>query len=282
MAAALALTPAAPAQADCGWDPVKLTFAGDERGQALCLLRPVPRGGVPGPPRRALPRTLDRLIGTSPTIDGERLAVLLGAIGLDRAFLDRPVSRANDNAPDAPAARYFVIHDTSSFLKVSAFPADIDTMAAINDLARFAGENAVAHAFVNRTGAVLIGHDFAVPWRATKRERQAGIAAKGLFLHVENVQPRRTDPAGRQGNDAIAPVPGLTAIQYDRLALLYVAASVRAGHWLVPGFHAAVDDGIADAHDDPQNFNLNAFDRAVARLVRRTRGRDVPSAAGGW
>src|SRR5215467_4804284 len=32
-----------------------------------------------------------------------------------------------------------------------------------------------------------------------------GPSSKGLFLHVENVQPRRRDPAGGPKNDAIAP-----------------------------------------------------------------------------
>jgi hypothetical protein len=93
------------------------------------------------------------------------------------------------------------------------------------------------------------------------------VPAKGLFLHVELVQPRRRDPRGGPGNDALAPTPGFTPAQYGTLALLYVVASVRAGRWLVPAFHATLDEGIPDAHDDPQRFDLARFDAAVGDLV---------------
>ena len=51
------------------------------------------------------------------------------------------------------------------------------------------------------------------------------------------------------------------------LAALYVYASARARHWLIPAFHATVDDQIPDAHDDPQNFKLDQFARELERLV---------------
>ena len=60
-------------------------------------------------------------------------------------------------------------------------------------------------------------------------------------------------------NDADAPEPGFTKKQYDRLALLYITASVRKGAYLIPGFHACVDQGIRNSHDDPQNFELPRF-----------------------
>lgn len=84
---------------------------------------------------------------------------------------------------------------------------------------------------------------------------------------MELIQPRRRDPSGGANNDAFAPEPGFTAKQLDRLALLYVAASVRRGRWLLPAFHAAVDAGIPDAHDDPQNFDLGGWLASVQRLV---------------
>ena len=86
---------------------------------------------------------------------------------------------------------------------------------------------------------------------------------------MENQQPRRADPVGPPGNDRIAPTPGLTPAQYDALALAYVVASARAGRWLIPAFHADLDEGLADAHDDPQAFDLAAFDRAVSAEVKR-------------
>lgn len=45
----------------------------------------------------------------------------------------------------------------------------------------------------------------------------------------------------------------------ERLALLYVFAGRRAGSWMVPGFHAALDEGISDEYDDRQNFDLTTF-----------------------
>ncbi len=48
--------------------------------------------------------------------DRDALAALLVELGLvwDYApFLWQPISRARDNDPDAPQARYMVIHDTS-------------------------------------------------------------------------------------------------------------------------------------------------------------------------
>jgi hypothetical protein len=40
------------------------------------------------------------------------------------------------------------------------------------------------------------------------------------------VQPRRRDPRGGPKNDAIAPTPGFTPAQYEKLALLYVRTAV--------------------------------------------------------
>ena len=36
-------------------------------------------------------------------------------------------------------------------------------------------------------------------------------------------------------------------------------ASVRAGRWLVPAFHAAIDAHIRNGHDDPLNFDVQSF-----------------------
>ena len=106
---------------------------------------------------------------------------------------------------------------------------------------------------------MLSDHELSVPWRETKFERAVNFAGalKGLFLHVEMIQPRRS--AGRRRNDAQPPDPSFTTAQYDRLALLYVIASVRAGRWLVPAFHAAIDADIRNGHDDPLNFDVQSF-----------------------
>ncbi len=50
------------------------------------------------------------------------------------------------------------------------------------------------------------------------------------------------------------------------MALLYTAASARRGDWLIPAFHAALDEGMAGAHDDPQHFEIARFATALDRL----------------
>jgi hypothetical protein len=258
----------------CRFDRAALTFAGTPVEQARCLLRPVEKWGKIGSALPDLPPWLADRVGeavdVAPDVLRERLRLLQISEATVGGSLEAPVSRAQGGESDAPLARYFVIHDTSApWIRDEEFPADIDHSPAMNDLGHYAGPNAVAHLFVNRKGGTLAGHDLSTPWRATKLEtRVAGVPAKGLFLHIELVQPRRRDPRGGLKNDAIAPTPGFTPAQYEKLALLYVVASVRAGNWLVPAFHATLDEGISDAHDDPQHFDLVRFDTAVSDFVR--------------
>ena len=262
----------------CNFDPVELRFAGDAEQQARCLLSPVYKIGHLGPPLESLPPALkDRVGRTSGLPARETLLALLREQNLDNDFggqLAQPVARAHDNDPQAPTTRYMVIHDTSSpNLRGRPWPKDIDEARSINELLRYSCSNKIerAHVFINRTGAMLHPHDFAVPWRATKFEMavQFGTALKGLFLHVELIQPRRSEPRRGRNNDFQAPQPGFTPAQYDRLALIYVIASVRAGAWLIPAFHAVIDEGIRDKHYDPQNFELDAFAGSLERLIQR-------------
>lgn len=89
-----------------------------------------------------------------------------------------------------------------------------------------------------------------------------------MQIHIELIQPRRRDPNGPPKNDLIAPVPGFTDKQYERLALLYVCASVRRGTWMIPAYHSAIDAGIKGAHDDPQNFLLEKFAEKLNALIK--------------
>jgi hypothetical protein len=255
----------------CGFDATTLSFSGDALAQARCLLRPVATGGLLSRQPAALPPSLEALIGRTAGDLKPQLQRYLAQRHIGDAAvggsLDAPLSHARDGDSEAPLARYFVLHDTSVpwLGDVATFPADDDP--ALNDLKRFAGPDAVAHVFINRLGETLQGHDFRVPWRATQLEnRLVGVASRGLFLHVELAQPRRRDPAGSARNDLIAPTPGFTDAQYAQMALLYAAASARRGDWLVPAFHAAIDEGMADAHDDPQHFEIARFADALARL----------------
>jgi hypothetical protein len=263
-----------PVVGHCRFEIERLSFAGSPAEQARCLLTPVgKRGGLGAPPRR-LPRGLAPLLdGRSPLPAKAQVAQRLAREGIDLGGLDQPVSRARDGDPAAPLARYFVIHDTSTpYYGDGQFPADVDRDPAVNSFAPYFPVGAdperfpVAHLFLNRLGDVRVGQPLSRPWRATKLEtRVIGLPAKGLFLHVETVMPRRRDPAIAGWNDAIAPNPGFSKRQYDRLALLYIALSVRAGEWLIPAQHATIDHGLPQAHDDPQNFRLRHFDRALRR-----------------
>jgi hypothetical protein len=182
-----------------------------------------------------------------------------------------PLSRANNNDPNAEYVRYFVIHDVSTpnYLD-QPFPANINEKTwKWNDLKKMWADKKKAHVFINRVGESLTNVPFNTPFRATKFETKIlGQKGKGLFLHVELIQPRRRDPNGGPQNDAIAPTPGFTEAQFERLALLYVAASVRRGQWLVPAYHAVIDAGIPDAHDDPQNFDLEQFASRLSILLK--------------
>lgn len=263
----------------CHFDPDTFSFTGDPAQQAACLVRPVARWAKLGPTLPSLPQVLADHVGrVSGLPNRSALAALLTELHLDshlgEGLLD-PISRANDNDPDAPAAKYLVIHDTSG-PKLGSFPADIDENRKINNLARFHCSDSfeIAHVVVNRGGDLFVGHDLSVPWRSTKFERALnfGGALKGLFLHVEFIQPRR---GGR--HDIMAPNPGFTAVQYDRLALVYALASTRAGQWLIPAFHAVIDNDIRGGHDDPQNFDLESFAHSLEMLLDRLSRTEEPS-----
>jgi len=259
----------------CNFDPDSFSFIGDPVQQAACLVRPVARWAKLGPPLPSLPPVLANRVGRASDLpDRIALGALLTELHLDshlgEGLLD-PLSRANDNDPLAPAAKYLVIHDTSG-PKLSSWPSNLDEDRKINNLNRFHCSDSfeIAHIIVNRGGDLYVGHDLSVPWRSTKFERALnfGASLKGLFLHVEFIQPRRGGP-GHRRNDIVAPTPGLTAAQYDRLALVYTLASVRAGQWLIPAFHAVIDGDIRGGHDDPQNFDLDSFAHSLEMLLDR-------------
>ncbi|MBI4275043.1 MAG: hypothetical protein HY659_10130 [Rhizobiales bacterium] len=305
---AIAVVVAAPgtvwALADCKYPPSKpvtlknmgpcefnldlQSFAGDAAQQAACLARHVLKGGKIGDPRENLPAVLAERVGRSFDLpDRGALFAVLQERGLDAELginLSRPVSRANDDHPFGRAATYFVIHDTSGpNFRSRQFPDNINHDVKYNTLANFLCLNGIerAHVFINRLGAVMMMHDLEKPWRATKFEMATDfrIALKGLFLHTELIQPRRRAAGFGRNNDFEAPNPGFTPPQYDTLALVYTVASVRAGFWMIPAFHAVLDEGIYDKHDDPQNFDFDAFVRSFERLLNRLHRRDGASAS---
>lgn len=260
----------------CKFDLEGLSYTGSAEEQARCLLTPVNPVGRLAPPLDSLPPALAARVGKN---DGLPTRSTLGA-WLARYQLSDPlghsltqtVAFARDGDPTSRPATYFVIHDTSTpNYGGGAWPRNIDTDSKVNNLNRYRCSNNIerAHVFINRGGAILLAHDLSVPWRATKFEMATNFdgALKGLFLHVELVQPRRRHPKHGRGNDFLAPEPGFTGPQYDALAVIYVVASARAGFWLIPAYHSVIDEGIRNKHDDPQNFELAAFGRSLARLL---------------
>ncbi len=267
----------------CKFDLTRLSYAGDGAEQARCLLNPVQPVGRLGAPLGELPRVLGERVGRNAGLpERARLQAWLSARGLSDSLgssLAHPVSFARDNDRSSRPATYFVIHDTSTPNYGSLpWPKNIDDDAKVNNLNRYRCSNEIerAHVFINRGGAMLLAHDFSVPWRATKFEMATNFdsALKGLFLHVELVQPRRRDPKFGRGNDFLAPEPGFSSAQYDALAVAYTVASVRAGRWLIPAFHSVIDEGIRNKHDDPQNFELARFTRSLDRLLSQLGSRN--------
>ncbi|MBE3024701.1 hypothetical protein GQ37_006160 [Janthinobacterium sp. BJB1] len=259
-------------QAACPYAAWKSGFKGDARAQATCLLRPVKlyaRLDDSAP----LPEFLDAHIGRRTGIPPARLRAWLAGQDIAESELggpvDAPLSRAMGRLA-APMARYFVIHDTSypNFL-LESIPGHInDASWDFNDFTLrnpALGGGPKGHVYVNRLGDSLAVRDFGTAGYASKLEKEKP-SLTGLFLHVELVQPRHSVPGGGKGNDGLAPDPGFTPAQYERLALLYMAASVRKGTWLIPAFHAVLDTGYANGHDDPQNFSLADWSQALDRL----------------
>ena len=265
----------------CRFDHDTQTFAGTPAEQARCLLNPVEPVGRLGTALETLPDSIEKRVGGADLPSHEALATLLRERGAAQdliAGLALPVSHAHDNDPLARSATYIVFHDTSTpNYRTQPWPLSIDDDPKINNLARYECSNDIerAHVFINRGGAIFPAHDFAVAWRATKFEsaKNFGSALKGLFLHIELIQPRRALRGYGRRNDFLAPDPGFSQAQYESLALVYAVASRRAGFWLIPAFHSVLDEGIRNKHDDPQNFRLDVFAQSLDDLVGELRTR---------
>lgn len=268
---------AAPASAEliggCKFDRDTLTFAGTPVEQAACLLRKVKlRGEKEAQP---LPPVIARLMesGGGPTAAQKESAMAAFPEPYQayaRQYADWPASKTEAGLP----LLYFVIHDTSTpFYGNEKFPRRLDTDHRINAFTPYMdgtfGKAPVAHIFLSRYGQIWAGHDFSEAWRATKLEsRVVGAPARGRFVHIETIQPRRFIEGYTTRGYTYGPTPGFSKRQYRQLAALYVYASARAGRWLIPAFHSTVDDQIPDAHDDPQNFELETFAKELERLLK--------------
>lgn len=236
--------------------------------QAKCLLWPVKKFGNLGPPLASLPAPLDTLIGepTAPSFSLHQVRKFLTQKGISEADVGGSLSIS------LSAPKYFVIHDTSDFSEATEFAQNINTeTASINGLpGRLAHK--VCHVYINRVGqsATAIVFESPDPPNGTKFGR-CNPNRKAEFLHIENIQPRIRERSVSFQNDAIAPTPGFTNAQLERLALIYVVASARSGRWLIPSYHSPIDLGFVDRHDDPQNFDLSAWAEKLGATIAAIR-----------
>lgn len=262
-AAALAAAPAgAKSFGTCGFDSVRLRFAGSVADTASCLLRKVSEHGN-GATVQPIPSWLTERMTRPVGITAAQLSRYLQAKAI-------PVAELTDTIAvgDTPQRRYFVIHDTSNELPIGTtdFPANMNQPSySGNNIAGYPGLANKVNLIVSRDGRSRRfrnwGQSRSSP--ATKLEQMAMVpAARPLFVHVENVQPRINPDGSFHWK---APMPGFTEAQERRLALAYVVASVRAGRWLIPAYHYNVDEGM-DPHDDPQHVELAPWVQKVAAI----------------
>lgn len=244
----------------CDFDINKAEYIGTAIEQATCLLREVKlRGRVAQ--EKSLPKTIFSKVSIK-KLD-------FNSKDLKRYLNKKSISDVNSLGGSVGKTlhvktKYFIIHDTSTpnFLEKD-FPNDLNsTTKKWNKLPKYKKK---AHVFVNRLGDSLTKHNFSKNWRATKFENLKSNR-KHIAVAIELVQPRRSNPLGKKGNDAFAPDPGFTEQQMERLALLYYTASLRANKYLIPAFHAVIDLGLNSPHDDPQNFNLDEWDKALEKV----------------
>ncbi|WP_292994805.1 MULTISPECIES: hypothetical protein [unclassified Novosphingobium] len=257
---------------ECRFSRETLTFAGTPLEQATCLLRKVELRAVRKP--QPLPPVIVRLMSDGGEPSAAQKAAAIAAFPEPyRSYAiqhaDAPTSQTEEGLP----LLYFVIHDTSHpFYANDPFPKRLNADLQVNDFAPYMNQTfakaPVAHIFLNRVGQIWAGHEFQEGWRATKLEsRVVGSRARGRFVHIETVQPRRFLPGATSRGQTYGPKPGFTREQYRMLAALYVYTSARAGRWLIPAQHNTVDSTIPEAHDDPQNFELKAFGRELEKLL---------------
>ncbi|MCY1708139.1 hypothetical protein [Pannonibacter sp. SL95] len=245
----------------CKFNSETLSFAGSATEQADCLLRKVKPKGT-GSTSQKIPQWLLTRITIAPDVSAQQLKTYLDKKGISPDDVGGAVASG-----DAESLRYFVIHDTSYPEETGSFPKNIDDASYKgNNLRIWTGIKDRVHLIITRDGRSRTFND----WKASRSKAGVKIESasrapqsKKVFAHVENVQPR-IKPANSFA--WIAPEPGLSPKQQERLALAYIVASVRAGQWLIPAFHFNIDEGLPDGHDDPQNVDLASWVKVIGTI----------------
>lgn len=256
----------------CAFDVVHTRYVGSTVEQARCLLRSVGRFANKLGDIQPLSNSLEtRLSMQSIDFTKDQLSRYLQTHGISTndigGTLDEPLN---------PNTRYLIIHDTSSpNYGPNDFPDDINIATWSGNMLESVKPN--AHIYVNRVGESTTKVNLAMHQHTTKFELQDRKRRRNLFVGIELIQPRRAFPIGSEKlNDALAPDPGFTRPQLQRLALIYLAASSRSGRYLIPAFHAVVDMNIPNGHDDPQNFDLQAWSGVIDQLVEDVQKQSTP------
>ncbi len=242
--------------------------------QAQRLLRKVYPTGSVAHELASLDETFAQNVGNPCQISRDQLRQYANKQGISEweigGSIDNPVSSVTDVNGNTTYAKYFVIHDTSYPRYKKEIPSNINEESwEWNNLTSY-WNSPVCHLYVNRVGRSKTITPFDGGVMATKMERYilGDASSRGLYLHIELIQPRSPAKGHGKNNDVCSPTPGFSDPQYQRLALLYITASVRKGEWLIPGFHACIDHGIRNAHDDPQGFELQKFLDAITMIKK--------------
>ena len=256
------------------FDLATMRFEGSAQSQARYLLRHVHFGGRLGDTLTVLPKFMDSLMqDILPVISRDELREYISKKRIDSMDIGGNISRPLSQTKNGIIAGYFIIHDASNLMNppYKKFTAIVNSPKWYPNQLWRQKNFKWSHAFINRLGESITCNDFETPVYATKFEKSVqnpfvGDTCVGNFIHIENVMPRRSSRRKRPYDDLIAIDPGLTNKQYERLALMYLTASCRKEGWLIPSFHAVIDEGIKDAHNDPQNFELAKWVKAIQKL----------------
>jgi hypothetical protein len=256
----LLLTVAMSAQAS----PPPCDFSRAVSEQALCLLRPVEKFAHIGKTLPSLPTPLNQIIGQPVEISKQVFRQYLQANAINENDLGGNIDQQLSKTQNGETAQYFIFHDTSTPLPktLKVFPDKINQKEWNGNNLKSYQNN--AHVFINRLGDSVTKVDFKVSKLTTKFERENKTKRVGLFLGIELVQPRLIDA---RGSDAVAPESGFTEPQLKRLALVYIAASLRKESWLIPAYHAVIDSNIVGGHDDPQHFDLTVWSDILGKTI---------------
>jgi hypothetical protein len=244
-------------------------FTGSPLQQAKVLLRDIKKGGRVSRDSTVILSPLKELIGDTVrlSVDSFKAYLKKQNISLTELGISSKLIFNKVDTISKVYADYFVIHDVSTpNYGNKPFPSNINEIGrAWNNLGRW-NEN-VTHVFVNRVGQSKTITDFSDTMQATKFEKKIlGGKGAGRFIHVELIRPRKNG-TNTEIKGSLAPLEGFRDAQYQRLALLYIFAGIRKGTWLIPAFYACIDDGIRNAHDDPQHFSLLKWNIALTKLL---------------